>query len=158
MTMRLTDAGTGVSDLESDGETFYGVVPSDAGPAAHDPEWATDDPLQSRGGRLLEAVVVRQRDFERKLYRKRLKIKVRFVELTDTIPVQGPEAEVVGGTVTAGFLSLLKPREREIVVLLNSGVTNLTELGDLMGYANHSAVSKHLARVRTAAIRHFDAI
>jgi len=33
-------------------------------------------------------------DFERKLYRKRAKIKVRFVELTDTIPVQGPEAEV----------------------------------------------------------------
>jgi hypothetical protein len=97
-------------------------------------------------------------DFERKLYRKRLKIKTRFVELTDTIPVQGPEAEVVGGTVTAGFLTLLKPREREIVVLLNSGVTNLADVGDLMGCANHSAVSKHLARVRTAAIRHFDAI
>jgi hypothetical protein len=30
-------------------------------------------------------------DFERKLYRKRAKIKVRFVELTGTIPVQGPE-------------------------------------------------------------------
>ncbi len=32
-------------------------------------------------------------DFERKLYRKRSKIKVRFVELTDTIPIQGPETE-----------------------------------------------------------------
>jgi hypothetical protein len=28
-------------------------------------------------------------DFERKLYRKRAKVKVRFVELTDTVPVQG---------------------------------------------------------------------
>jgi len=29
-------------------------------------------------------------DFERKLYRKRVKVQVRFVELTDTIPVPGP--------------------------------------------------------------------
>jgi hypothetical protein len=33
-------------------------------------------------------------DFERRLYRKRAKIKVRFVELTDTITVQGPETEI----------------------------------------------------------------
>lgn len=97
-------------------------------------------------------------DFERKLYRKRLKIKVRFVELTDTIPVQGPEAEVVGGTVTSGFMSLLNNREREVVVLLNSGMTKLADVGKVMGYANHSAVSKHLARVRAQAIKHFDAI
>jgi len=36
-------------------------------------------------------------DFERKLYHKRSKVKVRFVELTDTIPVQGPETEVEDG-------------------------------------------------------------
>lgn len=30
-------------------------------------------------------------DFERRLYRKRSKVKVRFIELTDNIPVQGPE-------------------------------------------------------------------
>lgn len=35
-----------------------------------------------------------QEDFERKLYRKRARIKVRFVELTDTIPVQGPETVI----------------------------------------------------------------
>ncbi|MEX7471365.1 hypothetical protein AB4Z39_16830 [Mycobacterium adipatum] len=29
-------------------------------------------------------------DFERKLYRKRAKVKVRFVELTDTIPSRAP--------------------------------------------------------------------
>lgn len=33
-------------------------------------------------------------DFERKLYRKRNKIKVQFVEFNDTIPVHGPESEV----------------------------------------------------------------
>lgn len=97
-------------------------------------------------------------DFERKLHHKRLKIKVRFVELTDTIPVQGPESEVVGGTVTAGFLSLLNPREREVVVLLSSGMTRLADVGDSMGYANHSAVSKHLARIRAQAAKHFDAL
>lgn len=36
-------------------------------------------------------------DFERKLYRKRAKVKVAFVELRDTLPVQGPETNVVEG-------------------------------------------------------------
>jgi len=46
-------------------------------------------------------------DFERKLYRKRSKVKIRFVELTDTIPVQGPETEVEANLVFADFLALL---------------------------------------------------
>ena len=61
-------------------------------------------------------------DFERKLYRKRSKIKVRFVELTDSIPVQGPETEVEAGLVFADFLALLDKQERQVVVLLQSGV------------------------------------
>jgi hypothetical protein len=94
-------------------------------------------------------------DFERKLYRKRSKIKVRFVELTDTIPVQGPETEVVGQTVFSDFLALLDERDRQVVVLLNSGITKLTDIGGILGYSNHSMISKRMKRIRAEAGRFF---
>ena len=94
-------------------------------------------------------------DFERKLYRKRSKIKVRFVELTDTIPVQGPETEVEDALVYGDFLALLDTRERQIVVLLHSGVTKIGEVASLLGYKNHSPISKRLARIRRKAVEHF---
>lgn len=95
-------------------------------------------------------------DFERKLYRKRAKVKVRFVELTDTIPVQGPETEVVDRVVYGDFLALLNERDREIVVLLHSGHTKLTDVARILGYSNHSAVSKRLTRIRKQAERFFE--
>jgi hypothetical protein len=95
-------------------------------------------------------------DFERKLHRKRNKIAVRFVELTDTIPVQGPESEVVGNLITNDFMTMLDHRNRQIVVLLNSGMTSRTEIAELLGYANHSAVSKRLGQIRRAAEAHFN--
>lgn len=95
-------------------------------------------------------------DFERKLYSKRSRVGVRFVELTDTIPVQGPESEIVGNSVTNEFLSLLDVRNRQIVVLLNSGMTSRTEIAERLGYANHSAVSKRLAQIRREAATFFD--
>lgn len=94
-------------------------------------------------------------DFERKLHGKRRKVKVTFVELSDTIPVQGPESEVVGNLVTNDFLTLLDNRNRQIVVLLNSGVTSRSEIADVLGYANHSPVSKRLAQIRRAAEVYF---
>jgi DNA-directed RNA polymerase specialized sigma24 family protein len=94
-------------------------------------------------------------DFERKLYRKRNKVRVRFVELTDTIPVQGPETEVEGNLVVGDFLALLDQRERQIVILLRSGYTKLGEVASILGYKNHSPVSKHLARIRRKAEEHF---
>lgn len=95
-------------------------------------------------------------DFERKLYRKRNKVKVRFVELTDTIPVQGPETEIVDRLVFNDFLALLDPKEREVVVLLRSGTTKLTEIADIMGYRNHSPISKRLKHIRDTAAKFFD--
>lgn len=95
-------------------------------------------------------------DFERKLHGKRRKVTVKFVELTDTVPVQGPESEVLGNLITNDFLTLLDGRNRQIVVLLNSGVTSKTEIADVLGYANHSAVSKRLAQIRRAAEAYFD--
>ncbi|MDG9674816.1 sigma-70 family RNA polymerase sigma factor [Micromonospora sp. DH14] len=92
-------------------------------------------------------------DFERKLYHKRAKLRVRFVELTDTIPVHGPEAEVVDQLLIGDFLALLDTRDRTIVVLLRSGVTKLTEVADIMGYQSHSAVSKRMDHILRRAIR-----
>jgi len=94
-------------------------------------------------------------DFERKLHRTRSKVKVRFVELTDTIPVQGPDTEIEGRLVSADFLALLDPPNRQIVVLLTSGYTKLTEVADVLGYRNHSAVSKRLKQIRDQAARFF---
>jgi hypothetical protein len=95
-------------------------------------------------------------DFERKLHGKRRKVKVAFVEVPDTTPVQGPESEVVGNLVTNDFIAMLDARHQQIVVLLNSGVTSKTEIADILGYANHSAVSKRLAQIRATAEKFFD--
>ncbi len=95
-------------------------------------------------------------DFERKLYRKRSKIKVSFVELSDTVTVQGPETEIVDRMVFGDFLALLDERNRQVVVLLRSGPTKLTEIANELGYASHSAVSKRLKHIREQAARHFD--
>jgi hypothetical protein len=91
-------------------------------------------------------------DFERRLYRKRSKLKIKFVELTDTIPVHGPESEVFENLLWEDFLGLLNPKEREIVVFLRSGVTHLGEIAEQMGYANHSPISKALNRIRRQAL------
>jgi hypothetical protein len=95
-------------------------------------------------------------DFERKLHGKRRKVKVTFVEVPDTTPVQGPESEIIGNLVTNDFMAMLDRTNRQIVVLLSSGVTSKTEIADILGYANHSAVSKRLARIRAQAEKFFD--
>lgn len=94
-------------------------------------------------------------DFERKLYSKRSKVKVRFVELTDATIVQSSQSEYLDNLATNEFLSILDPANRQIVVLLNSGVTKKTEIAKMLGYANHSPVSKRLARIRLAAAEYF---
>ena len=80
---------------------------------------------------------------------------MRFVELTDTIPVQSPESEVLGKLVTSDFLALLDSQQREIVVLLSSGYRQ-HEIAEQLGYANHSPISKKLARIRRQAEKYFD--
>jgi hypothetical protein len=95
-------------------------------------------------------------DFERKLYHKRSKVKVRIVELTDTIPVQGPESEIVDRLVFGDFLALLDERDRQVVVLLRSGVTKLTDIAHVMGYRNHSPISKRLKQICDQAARFFN--
>lgn len=57
---------------------------------------------------------------------------------------------------TSDFLALLNERDREVVVLLSSGITKLTDVAQIMGYSNHSAVSKRLDRIRRQAEQFFD--
>jgi hypothetical protein len=92
-------------------------------------------------------------DFERKIYKKRSKIKVTFVELKDTIPVHGPESEVIENILWEDFIALLNQKERRIVVLLRNGTTQLAEISRILGYANHSPISKALTLIRQKAIK-----
>lgn len=92
-------------------------------------------------------------DFERKLYSKRNKIKVAFVELDETIPVHSCSAEVHENLLWQDFLALFDAKERRIVVCLRNGETRLGDIAKRLGYANHSAISKALARIRKKAKR-----
>jgi hypothetical protein len=87
-------------------------------------------------------------DFERKLYRKRNKIKVQFVELNDTIPVHGPETDVEENLLWQSLFAILNPKERRVAICLRSGVSKLAGIAEFLGYANHSPVSKALKRIR----------
>ncbi len=94
-------------------------------------------------------------DFERKLYRKRSKTRVSFVELDDTIPVHGPDSEVDREIFWEDFLALLDRKERHVIVCLRSGHTQ-SEIAASLGYETHSPVSKALARIRQKAKRLLD--
>jgi hypothetical protein len=90
-------------------------------------------------------------DFERKLYSKRSKVRVSFVELTDTLPVHSARSEYTDSLLWQDFTSLLDTKERHIVVALRSGTTKLADIASALGYANHSPVSKALDRIRKKA-------
>ena len=70
--------------------------------------------------------------------------------------MQGPETEVEASILFADFLALLDKRERQVVVLLQSGVTKVGDVAKILGYRNHSPVSKRLARIREKAAEYFD--
>jgi hypothetical protein len=95
-------------------------------------------------------------DFERKLYHKRLKYKVSFVQLDDTVPVHGPSSEVEEDRLWSDFLALLNPKERRIVVCLRNGTTKASEISRILGYANHSPVSKALKHIRAKARQYLE--
>jgi len=95
-------------------------------------------------------------DFERKLYHKRSKIRVTFVELDEAEPVHAPTSELHENVLWEDFIVLLTPKERRIVVCLKNGVTRASEISRALGYANHSAVSKTLKRIRQKAKGYFE--
>jgi hypothetical protein len=98
-------------------------------------------------------------DFERKLYHKRSKTKVAFVQLDDTIPVHGRCSEleeVEENLLWEDFIAFLDRKERKVVVCLRNGVTRASEISKILGYANHSPVSKALKRIREKAKKYLE--
>jgi len=96
-------------------------------------------------------------DFERKVYRKRSKWKVTFVELDDTLPVHAPDVEVdvERRLLWQLFFTTLNERERRVIICLRNGSTTATEIAAELGYANHSPISKALGILRRRARRYF---
>jgi len=90
-------------------------------------------------------------DFERKIYHKRSKIKVTFVELRDTIPVHGPTSELHENLLWEDFIALLDNKEKHIVICLRNGVSKVGDIANSLGYANHSPISKALSKIRIKA-------
>jgi hypothetical protein len=90
-------------------------------------------------------------DFERKLYRKRTKTRISFVEIDDTPAVHSPRSEYTETLLWQDFSALLNVKERHIVVCLRSGTTKLGDIAECLGYANHSPISKALATIRKKA-------
>jgi hypothetical protein len=90
-------------------------------------------------------------DFERKLYKKRRKVQVKFVELDETIPVHGPDSEVEENLLWEDLMGLCDMKERKVIVLLRKGATKIGDISKELGYANHSPVSKALSRIRKKA-------
>jgi hypothetical protein len=90
-------------------------------------------------------------DFERKLYSKRSKVKVSFVELDDTIPIHGPDSEVHDNLIWQDLMTLVDEKDRRVVVCLRNGITKRSEISTMLGYANHSPISKALARIQRKA-------
>jgi hypothetical protein len=95
-------------------------------------------------------------DFDRKLFSKRSRVKTTFIELDDTNPVLGPHSELHENLLWRDMMTIVEPRDRHIVVLLQRGQTRVGDIADELGYANHSPVSKALGRIRKAAAAMFD--
>lgn len=95
-------------------------------------------------------------DFERKFHRKRSKIKVVFVEMPDTVPIYSEDTEVHERLLWGDFLTLLDAKERRVTVCLRRGTIGAVNIAKELGYANHSPVSKALARIRRKASDFFD--
>jgi hypothetical protein len=67
-------------------------------------------------------------DFERKLYHKRSKVRVSFVQLDDAKPVHAPTSELHENLLWEDFVALLDKKERRIVVCLKNGTTRVSEI------------------------------
>jgi hypothetical protein len=94
-------------------------------------------------------------DLERKLHAKRRKVRVTFVELTDTVPVFAPDAEAdfVENRLWQDLFAVVNRKDRRVVVCLRSGWSSATEIARELGYANHSPISKAVSRIREKAAR-----
>lgn len=95
-------------------------------------------------------------DFERKLYSKRNKVKVNFIEIDETTPIHSQTSEIDNNLLWDDMLSLVDKKERRVVVCLKKGITNHKEISEILGYKNHSPVTKTIKKIRDKAIKELD--
>jgi hypothetical protein len=72
--------------------------------------------------------------------------------MPDTVPVYSEDTEVHEHLLWGDFMALLDARERRVVVCLRRGAAGAVDIAKELGYANHSPVSKALARIRRKAV------
>jgi DNA-directed RNA polymerase specialized sigma24 family protein len=97
-------------------------------------------------------------DFHRKYYHTRADTKVEPIigaygengeeEVVFAPYMPSEYAEVETRIWFDGFLKLLNEKDRRIVNLLEEGYTQ-EEIGNILGYANHSGVAKRIKYIRT---------
>jgi hypothetical protein len=85
-----------------------------------------------------------------------LKIKVSFVELDETTLFTAQTASWRITCCGRTFLRCSNRKERSITVLPRNGFTKAGEISTILGYANHSPVSKALKRIRQKAMKYFE--
>jgi len=95
-------------------------------------------------------------DFERKLYHKRAKVRVSFVQLDEATAVHAPTSELHENLIWEDLFAVVNVKERQIVVCLKNGLTRATEISKRLGYANHSPISKALKRIRQKVKKYLD--
>jgi len=67
-------------------------------------------------------------DFERKLYGRRKRARVSFVEIGDSIPVHNADAELHDGMLYRSLMATVNVKDREVVVCLHKGLTRVKEI------------------------------
>lgn len=92
-------------------------------------------------------------DFERKLYSKRNKVKVTFIEVDELTPIHSQTSELDNNILWDDLLSIVDKKERKVVVCLKKGITKHKEISEILGYKNHSPVTKTIKKIRDKAIK-----
>lgn len=95
-------------------------------------------------------------DFEKHLRHQHNGAKVTFVELDKADVVLSSRTSVHGNIARNEFMTMLDQKNQQIVVLLESGTTNLGEIADKIGFSDHSPVSRRVDRIRHLAADYFD--
>ena len=92
-------------------------------------------------------------DFERSFYHKRAKTKVFFREIKDDVVSINPLSTIEGNDILNEIMTIVSPKERQVVLCLRSGIMRQKEIAESLGYANHSSVSRLLKRIAKKAKR-----
>ena len=80
-----------------------------------------------------------------------LAIRITFAAEIELRLIANADEEIDGELLWDDLLALVDRKDRRVVVCLRNGLTRVSEIAQVLGYANHSAVSKKLSRIRIRA-------